>query len=135
MKIHEIALENIKRGSKIIEFGSGTGIISEILKKKKCRVLGLDKNPPKKRILDSFLKIDLDKNLSSLKKINFDEYNYVFLLDLINHLKHPEKFMEDIKSFFSTYSSPEIVITTPNIGFIFNRIQLFFGFLCLYFDI
>ena len=128
MKIHEIALENIKRGSKIIEFGSGTGIISEILKKKKCRVLGLDKNPPKKRILDSFLKIDLDKNLSSLKKINFDEYNYVFLLDLINHLKHPEKFMEDIKSFFSTYSSPEIVITTPNIGFIFNRIQLFFGF-------
>ena len=44
---------------------------------------------------------------------------------MINHLKHPEKFMEDIKSFFSTYSSPEIVITTPNIGFIFNRIQLF----------
>ena len=33
-----------------------------------------------------------------------------------------------MKGFFNTYSSPEIIITTPNIGFIFNRIQLFLGF-------
>ena len=128
MKIHEKALENVKNGSKIIEFGSGTGIISKMLKKKKCKVLGLDKNPPKQKFLDNFLKIDLDKNLHALNKINFDEYDYVFLLDLINHLKNPEKFMEDMKNFFSSYSSPEIIITTPNIGFVFNRMQLLFGF-------
>tara|TARA_Y100000590_G_scaffold115210_1_gene131328 strand:+ start:1019 stop:2530 length:1512 start_codon:yes stop_codon:yes gene_type:complete len=128
MRIHQIALENVKGGSKIIEFGSGTGIVSKMLKKKKCKVLGLDKNPPKLKCLDNFLKIDLDENLNTLKKINFNKYDYVFLLDLINHLKNPEKFMEDIKSFFSTYSTPEIIVTTPNVGFIFNRIQLLFGF-------
>ena len=128
MKIHELAIESVKKKSKIIEFGSGTGIISKMLKKKNCKVLGLDKNPPKEKILDNFLRIDLDNNLNVLKKINMDEYNYIFLLDLINHLKQPERFMEDMKSFFNTYSSPEIIITTPNVGFIFNRIQLFFGF-------
>ena len=128
MKIHEMALENVKKKSRVIEFGSGNGIISKILKKKKCKILGLDKNPPREKILDKFLKVDLDENLNVLKKINIDEYNYVLILDLINHLKYPEKFMEDMKSFFNTYSSPEIIITTPNIGFIFNRIQLFLGF-------
>jgi len=128
MKIHEIALENVKNGSKVVEFGSGNGAISKMLKKKKCKVLGLDKNPPKEKILDGFLRVDLDKDLNVLKKINLEEYNYIFLLDLINHLKHPEKFVEDMKDFFNDYSSSEIIITTPNIGFIFNRLQLFFGF-------
>ena len=128
MKIHENALENVKNGSKVVEFGSGDGAISKMLKKKKCKVLGLDKNPPKEKILDGFLRVDLDKDLNVLKKINLEEYNYIFLLDLINHLKHPEKFVENMKDFFNDYSSSEIIITTPNIGFIFNRLQLFFGF-------
>ncbi len=100
MKIHEVVLENIKKKSMVIEFGSGNGIISKMLKKKKCKILGLDKNPPRKKILDKFLKVDLDENLNVLKKINIDEYNYVLIIDLINHLKYPEKFMEDMKGFF-----------------------------------
>ena len=56
----------------------------------------MDKNPQRKKILDKFLKVDLDENLNVLKKINIDEYNYVLIIDLINHLKYPEKFMEDM---------------------------------------
>ena len=37
MKIHEIALNSIKNGSKIIEFGSGSGVVSKMLKKKNVR--------------------------------------------------------------------------------------------------
>ena len=38
MKIHEMVLENIKKKSMVIEFGSGNGIISKMLKKKKCKI-------------------------------------------------------------------------------------------------
>ena len=66
--------------------------------------------------------------LVNLKKIKIDDYDYIILLDLVNHLKYPEEFMENLKNFFNSYESPTLIITTPNIGFVFNRIQLFFGF-------
>ena len=128
MNIHKLALNNVKNRSKVLEFGSGSGIISKILLKKKCTVFGLDKNPPKENILNNFLKINLNQNLKNLKKIKIDDYDYIILLDLVNHLKYPEEFMENLKNFFNSYESPTLIITTPNIGFVFNRIQLFFGF-------
>ena len=128
MDIHRLALDNIKNSSKVLEFGSGTGIISKILLKKKCNIFGLDKNPPKENILNNFLKINLNQDLKNLKKIKIDDYDYIILLDLVNHLKYPEEFMENLKNFFNSYESPTLIITTPNIGFVFNRIQLFFGF-------
>ena len=128
MNIHKLALNNVKNRSKVLEFGSSRGIISKMLLKKKCHVLGLDKNPPKKNILNNFLKINLNQDLSNLNKIKIDDYDYILLLDLVNHLKYPEEFMENLKNFFQTFDSPTIIITTPNIGFIFNRIQLVFGF-------
>ena len=99
-----------------------------MLLKKKCHVLGLDKNPPKKNILNNFLRINLNQDLRNLNKIKIDDYDHILLLDLVNHLKYPEEFMENLKNFFQTFDSPTIIVTTPNIGFIFNRIQLFFGF-------
>ena len=53
MNIHKLALNNVKNRSKVLEFGSSRGIISKMLLKKKCHVLGLDKNPPKKNILNN----------------------------------------------------------------------------------
>ena len=69
MKIHELAINNIKNGKKVLEFGCSSGIITKILLKKRCTVLGIDKNPPKENILKDFLKIDLDSDLTNLKKI------------------------------------------------------------------
>ena len=128
MKIHELAINNIKNGKKVLEFGCSSGIITKILLKKRCTVLGIDKNPPKENILKDFLKIDLDSDLTNLKKIKIDNYDYIILLDLINHLKYPEEFMENLKDCFTSLNFPTLIITTPNIGFIFNRIQLLFGF-------
>jgi len=128
MKIHKIAIDNIKNGTKVLEFGCSSGIITKMLLKKKCTVLGIDKNPPKKNILKKFIKIDLDSELADLKKLKIDDYDCIILLDLINHLKYPEEFMEKLKDSFSSLDFPTLIITTPNIGFIFNRIQLLFGF-------
>ena len=77
---------------------------------------------------EKFIKIDLDSELKDLKKLKIDDYDCIILLDLINHLKYPEEFMEKLKDCFTSLNFPTLIITTPNIGFIFNRIQLLFGF-------
>ena len=50
------------------------------------------------------------------------------MLDVIEHLKNPEKFMDELYSKVSNNDKVEILISTPNISFIVIRFMLFFGF-------
>ena len=50
------------------------------------------------------------------------------MLDVIEHLKSPEKFMDELYSKVSNNDKIEILISTPNISFIVIRFMLFFGF-------
>ena len=48
------------------------------------------------------------------------------MLDIIEHLKEPEKFMDELR-FAAVCKRPEVVITTANIGFLVTRLMLFLG--------
>jgi hypothetical protein len=53
-------------------------------------------------------------------------YDQIMMLDIIEHLKEPEKFMDELR-FAAVCKRPEVVITTANIGFLVTRLMLFFG--------
>ena len=59
------------------------------------------------------------------------KFDYIVLLDVIEHLKNPELFMEKLYNYLeANYSSNKninIIISTPNIGFFYNRFSLLFG--------
>src|SRR5438045_9668610 len=50
----------------------------------------------------------------------------MMMLDIIEHLKQPEQFMDELR-FAAVCKRPEVIITTANIGFCVTRLMLFFG--------
>ena len=48
------------------------------------------------------------------------------MLDVIEHLRDPEVFMEKLRA-AAAHKRPEIVLTTANIGFVVTRLMLFLG--------
>ncbi len=59
--------------------------------------------------------------------MNYDHYDYILILDVIEHLKDPEKFFAELKKKLSNNSKAEILISTPNIAFFIMRLMLLFG--------
>ncbi|MEQ1851256.1 MAG: hypothetical protein ABMA01_06655, partial [Chthoniobacteraceae bacterium] len=58
--------------------------------------------------------------------VDVSEFDQIFLLDVIEHLKDPEVFMETLRA-GAIHKRPEIVMTTANIAFFITRLMLLFG--------
>jgi hypothetical protein len=58
--------------------------------------------------------------------VDLSEFDQVFLLDIIEHLREPETFLERLRE-AAGRRRPEIVLTTANIGFFITRFMLLMG--------
>ena len=58
--------------------------------------------------------------------VDLSEYEQVFLLDIIEHLREPDAFMERLRH-AAVRRRPEIILTTANIGFFVTRFMLILG--------
>jgi len=65
---------------------------------------------------------DLDEPL----RFEVRGYDYLLLLDVIEHLKDPEDFLERLRGQFG-YEPQRVVLTTPNVAFIVQRLMLLAG--------
>jgi 2-polyprenyl-3-methyl-5-hydroxy-6-metoxy-1,4-benzoquinol methylase len=57
---------------------------------------------------------------------NVGAYDYILLMDLVEHLHDPEKFMDELRRQMSG-RQPEVIITSANIAFFITRIMLALG--------
>jgi hypothetical protein len=71
----------------------------------------------------SFIRWDLDRREFP---VNVSEFDQIFLLDIVEHLKEPGHFMDELR-FATACSRPEIILSTANIGFITSRLMLLLG--------
>ena len=55
--------------------------------------------------------------------MNVSGFDQIMMLDIIEHLKAPEKFMDELR-FAAICKRPEVIITTANIGFFVTRLML-----------
>jgi 2-polyprenyl-3-methyl-5-hydroxy-6-metoxy-1,4-benzoquinol methylase len=123
---HTTAIAAAKPGAKILDVGCGQGQVAAELVKCGCRVTGMDRHiPPKSRAPRNidFIQWDLDR---SDFPVNVSQFDQIFLLDIIEHLKDPGHFMDELR-FASDCKRPEIILTTANIGFIATRLMLLMG--------
>jgi hypothetical protein len=70
-----------------------------------------------------FIRWDLDRTEFP---VNVSQFDQIFLLDIIEHLKDPAHFMDELR-FATGCKRPEIVLTTANIGFLATRLMLSLG--------
>jgi glycosyltransferase involved in cell wall biosynthesis len=123
---HTIAIKAAKPESKILDVGCGPGLLAVELAKKGCRVTGMDRHIPDRGNgfpnVD-FIRWDLDRREFP---VNVSQFDQIFLLDIIEHLKQPDHFMDELR-FATGCKRPEIVLTTANIGFLATRLMLLAG--------
>jgi 2-polyprenyl-3-methyl-5-hydroxy-6-metoxy-1,4-benzoquinol methylase len=123
---HTAAIAAARPGGHILDIGCGQGYIAAELIKRGCRVTGMDRYAPD--VIETpeqakFIRWDLDRKEFP---VNVSQFDQIFLLDIIEHLKAPEEFMDELR-FATGCKRPEIVITTANIGFLATRLMLLFG--------
>jgi glycosyltransferase involved in cell wall biosynthesis len=123
---HTAAIAAAKAGEKILDVGCGQGMLAAELAKKGCQVTGMDRHVPSPSAAPpdvDFICWDLDRTEFP---VNVSQFDQIFLLDIIEHLKEPGHFMDELR-FAAACKRPEIVLTTANIGFIATRLMLLLG--------
>lgn len=83
----------------------------------------VDQFLPKEKVSDIEVVV---QDLDAEPAFDSREYPYVLMLDVIEHLKDPERFLETLRAQFD-YSQKTLVLTTPNIAFVVQRLMLMFG--------
>jgi len=121
---HTMAIGAVKEGASVLDIACGRGYVAAELRKKGCRVTGLDRQPADPGHVDTFIAHDLDS--PHLPPGVQGPYDFILGLDCLEHLASPEGFLADLRS--RCYSDKtQLVFTVPNIGFVPMRMGLFFG--------
>jgi glycosyltransferase involved in cell wall biosynthesis len=122
---HSLAFKRIRSGTRVLDIGCAGGYMGAwLMKEKQCRVDGIDSFPLKDVSLSSFYLHDLNAGLPAL---DFEDYDYVVMLDVIEHLARPELFLEQLRSTLSMKPSLDVILSTANISFFVTRFMLLMG--------
>jgi SAM-dependent methyltransferase len=123
---HTATIDAVPQGSRVLDLGCAGGYVGAALRRRRdCRVTGVDRAPlPHGVELDGFVLHDLNDGLPQL---DLREYDYVLLLDVIEHLAAPEAFIEQLRAGLALSPPTTVIASTANIGFIVNRLMLLAG--------
>jgi SAM-dependent methyltransferase len=121
---HSLALQRVRSGSSVADIGCAGGYVAEALKEKQCRVTGIDQFPVDHDNLDDFIQCDLDRGEFP---IDAGRFNYVLLLDIVEHLRSPERLLDTLRRARTTGNDLTIIFCTGNISFLITRMGLLLG--------
>ena len=120
---HSWALDAVPDGARVIDLGAGPGGLASELARKGCPTAVVDIVPPTRSTPGVVTHVaDLNEDLD----LPIQDYDYYLLLDVIEHLKDPEAFLDGLRARLDD-SPRTLIITTPNIAFIVPRLMLLFG--------
>lgn len=118
---HSLALDAVPDGSRVIDVGAGPGGMAQELVDKGCTVAVVDQHPSAAKGIEVLVQ-DLDAPL----EFSIGDKSHLLMLDVIEHLKDPEKFLSRLRLKFD-YTPRTLILTTPNVAFAVQRIMLLLG--------
>ena len=122
---HSLVLDRVAPGARVLDLGCAGGYMAGALaERKQCRVDGVDAFPALESRLESFYLHDLNQGLPAL---DYEKYEYILMLDVIEHLIRPEAFLEELYAALKTNPSAQVLISTANVGFVVPRMMLLAG--------
>ena len=124
---HKRAIDRIKEGSYVLDIGCHSTKLAKILNDtKNCKITAIDKSEKLENssFIEKYFSFDLDNGLPDL---DYNKFDYILLLDVIEHLKNPEEFMTKLKQKTEKNPNLKIITSTGNVGFLIIRLMLLFG--------
>ena len=122
---HTMAIERVRPGSKVLDIGCASGYMARALGRKQCEVTGVDQYPPPEDAgLARFIQADLS---ASDLPVDAGAFDYVLALDVIEHLRSPEAFVDSLRPRGPSAGGPTVIVSTANIAFWITRLMLLFG--------
>jgi glycosyltransferase involved in cell wall biosynthesis len=121
---HSWALAAVPDGASVIDLGSGPGGLARELIRKGCKVRVVDRYAPSDAddgSVDAVVQ-DLDEPL----RFDVRPFRYVLLLDILEHLRDPERFLERLRAQLD-HEAKTVILTTPNVAFVVQRLMLLAG--------
>jgi len=124
---HRLTLNLIKEGTKILDLGCATGYIARELSKKGCETWGVDVDKEAALKARQYCKKVIVSDLDTCSSLAFPKkfFDYVILLDVIEHLKYPENILSIAKTHLKR--GGKVLISTPNIAHASIRLMLMRG--------
>ncbi|MBI4815852.1 MAG: glycosyltransferase [Deltaproteobacteria bacterium] len=120
---HTYAIAAVPAGAKVLDLGAGPGGLAKLLAKKGCKMAVVDKVAPNEPSAD--IEVYL-QDLEEQPKYPVAEYEYILLMDVIEHLGSPERFLAGLRAEFD-YRPKHLVLSTPNVAFFVQRLTLLLG--------
>lgn len=120
---HTYAIAATPPGSRVLDIGSGPGGIAGELLKKRCGVTVVDQHAP--IVNNSNIEV-ITQNLDEPLRFDLRSFDTLLLLDVIEHLKDPEQFLQQLRAQFD-HTPKRLILTTPNVAFIVQRVMLMLG--------
>jgi glycosyltransferase involved in cell wall biosynthesis len=123
---HSLAVATVPARSRVIDLGCAGGYMGTALRDlRECHVTGVDRFPLGPGVeLDGFHYADLNDELPALL---WQDADFVLLLDVIEHLASPEKFVERLRRKLTFRPEATLVVSTSNVGFFITRMMLLLG--------
>ncbi len=120
---HQWALDAVPPGSRVLDIGAEPQGVAFELAKRHCEVAVVDRHEPEQPVPGvKVLVHDLDQP----PDFEVGPYSHLLLLDMIEHLKDPEAFLDELRAQF-TYEPKTLVVSTPNVAFFSQRLMLLLG--------
>ncbi len=104
-----LALERVRAGGKVLAVGSASAHIAPALRDKGCEVTMLD--------------ADVDEGLP----VAAGAFDYVLLLDVIEHARSPEAVADAMRGSAGAHGAA-VMVSTANVAFVIPRLMLLLGY-------
>jgi glycosyltransferase involved in cell wall biosynthesis/2-polyprenyl-3-methyl-5-hydroxy-6-metoxy-1,4-benzoquinol methylase len=120
---HSWALEQVPEGAHVLDIGSRPEGLAEELVTKGCDVAVV--RPPEAKQPGGKVRTFV-QDLNQDPTFPVGPFKYLLLLDVIEHLKSPERFFEKLRTQFE-HEGKTLILTTPNVAFAPQRLMLLLG--------
>lgn len=122
---HQYAYQQVRQNSTVIDIGCGPGFMAEALAKKGVRTVSIDRQIQPMTSRHSWKCVEADVDEYGFDD-DFGKVDCILVLDIIEHLKSPERLLVTLRKRYSR-DCPALVITTGNIAFLPLRLSLLFA--------
>ena len=122
---HQFAVDQIQPNATVLDISGGPDSMPEELAAKNVKTTSICENLRLKRRENSWKSIEADVEQYDFED-EFGSIDFILALDILEHLKSPEKLLHKLRHRFSR-DYPKLIITTANVSFFPVRFGLLFG--------